>query len=405
MKAKSGNRELFESLLRFPKRDVFDCVPLHYLVLKMSGMGCITPRAGVRNGSTMTTLIDIGLFVTNLILAVTMMIYGMFITQRHMQSPIMFIGLKMVNFTCYASTIYGLISCFINRHDIWKFYNEAYAVDNMLEELGERTNFTRSFALFVAYYGTAIGMCVLVIAVMYSENLPWMLLLNLGYSYFSLTTFHILSLTCLDVVRARNVRLNKVFRKQFSLEGDVADPPALTVYDPKQTLILHQIMQIFDKISDLADKGSYYYGIQIMVSIAGSFVYLMFYTFAFTLVIRSVLPAEIVFNAGPIISYSMFAYNVFIVAFYGNALKQQCAQLCFASTFDFVLVFGLISTLCESVKLTLLRMFLMQLGHRSPMITCGLFPFDWTLIFSILSTAATYIIILLQFESAGSSSG
>lgn len=60
-----------------------------------------------------------------------------------------------------------------------------------------------------------------------------------------------------------------------------------------------------------------------MVSIAGSFVYLMFYTFAFTLVIRSVLPAEIVFNAGPIISYSMFAYNVFIVAFYGNALKQQ----------------------------------------------------------------------------------
>uniref|UniRef100_A0A182YN96 Gustatory receptor n=1 Tax=Anopheles stephensi TaxID=30069 RepID=A0A182YN96_ANOST len=323
MKVTTGHQELFSSLWCFPKRDVFDCVPLHYLILKMSGMGCITPRPGIRNGSTMTTLLDVGIFVLNLILAVSMMVYGTFITQRHLQSPIMFIGLKMVNFTCYASTIYGLISCFINRHEIWKFYNEAHAVDAMLEALGERTDFTRSFVLFVLYYGVAMGSCFLVIAVMYSENIPWMLLLNLGYSYFSLTTFHIVSLTCMDVVWVRNVRLNKVFKKQFSLEGSIADAPALTVCGPKQALVLRQIMQIFDNISDLADKGSFYYGIQIMVSVAGSFVYLLFYTFAFTLVIRSVLPFESVFNAGPILSYLMFAYCVFIVAFFGNALKQQ----------------------------------------------------------------------------------
>ncbi|XP_035919763.1 uncharacterized protein LOC118517590 [Anopheles stephensi] len=397
MKVTTGHQELFSSLWCFPKRDVFDCVPLHYLILKMSGMGCITPRPGIRNGSTMTTLLDVGIFVLNLILAVSMMVYGTFITQRHLQSPIMFIGLKMVNFTCYASTIYGLISCFINRHEIWKFYNEAHAVDAMLEALGERTDFTRSFVLFVLYYGVAMGSCFLVIAVMYSENIPWMLLLNLGYSYFSLTTFHIVSLTCMDVVWVRNVRLNKVFKKQFSLEGSIADAPALTVCGPKQALVLRQIMQIFDNISDLADKGSFYYGIQIMVSVAGSFVYLLFYTFAFTLVIRSVLPFESVFNAGPILSYLMFAYCVFIVAFFGNALKQQgkiTAQL----------IDKAINSTNNAEIIEMLRMFLMQLGHRSPMITCGLFPFDWTLIFSILSTAATYIIILLQFESAGNSS-
>uniref|UniRef100_A0A182VWA0 Gustatory receptor n=1 Tax=Anopheles minimus TaxID=112268 RepID=A0A182VWA0_9DIPT len=399
MKLKTGHQELFGSLWRFPKRDVFDCVPLHYLVLKLSGMGCITPRAGIRHGSTMTTVLDVGLFVLNLMLAVSMMVYGTFMSQRHLQSPIMFIGLKLVNFTCYASTIYGLISCFINRHEIWKFYNEAYTVDAMLEALGERTNFTHSFVLFVVYYGGAMGMCCLVIGVMYSRNLPWMMLLNLGYSYFSLTTFHIVSLTCLDVVWIRNLRLNKVFRKLFSLEGSIADAPSLTVYGPKQMLVLRQIMQIFDNISDLADKGSFYYGIQIMVSIAGSFVFLLFYTFAFTLVIRSVLPFESVFNAGPIISYLMFAYNVFIVAFFGNALKQQCREFFYLLKQDVSVLVANVSLICYR----LLRMFLMQLGHRSPMITCGLFPFDWTLIFSILSTAATYIIILLQFESAGSS--
>ncbi|XP_053659883.1 uncharacterized protein LOC128708927 [Anopheles marshallii] len=396
MKVKTGHQELLRSLWRFPKRDVFDCVPLHYLILKLSGMGCITPLAGVRNGSTITTFVDIGLFAFNLMLAVSMMVYGTFVTQRHLQSPIMFIGLKLVNFTCYASTIYGLISCFINRHEIWKFYNEAHAVDVMLEELGERTNFSRSFVLFVAYYGAVMGTCCLVIVVMYRENVPWMLLLNLGYSYFCLSTFHIVSLTCLDVVWMRNMRLNRVFRKQFSLADSVVDAPTLTVYDTKQMAVLRRVMQIFDHISDLADKGSFYYGIQIMVSVAGSFVYLLFYTFAFTLVIRSVLPFESVFNMGPIISYLMFAYNVFIVACFGNALKQQ-------GKITSQLIDKAINSTNNAELIEMLRMFLMQLGHRSPLITCGLFPFDWTLIFSILSTAATYIIILLQFESAGSS--
>ncbi|XP_049286661.1 uncharacterized protein LOC125765498 [Anopheles funestus] len=263
MKVTTGHQELFGSLWRFPKRDVFDCVPLHYLILKMSGMGCITPRAGIRNGSTMTTVLDVGLFVCNLLVAVSMMVYGTFMAQRHLQSPIMFIGLKLVNFTCYASTIYGLISCFINRHEIWKFYNEAYAVDGMLETLGERTNFSRSFVVFLIYYGAAMGTCMLVIGFMYRANLPFMLLLNLGYSYFSLTTFHIVSLTCVDVVWARNARLNKAFGKQFSLEGSIADGPTLTVYGPKQMVVLRQIMQTFDSISDLADKGSFYYGIQV----------------------------------------------------------------------------------------------------------------------------------------------
>ncbi|XP_058060880.1 uncharacterized protein LOC131211438 [Anopheles bellator] len=398
MKAKSGNRELFGSLLRFPKRDVFDCVPLHYLVLKLSGMGCITPRAWVRNGTTMTTPLDVGLFVGNLALAVSMMLYGTFTTQRPANSSIMLIGLKLVNITCYASTIYGLISCFINRHEIWKFYNAAHAIDKTLEELGQRTNFNHSFVAFLAYYVFATASCWLLIAVLYRGNMTGMLLLNFGYSYFSLTTFHIVSITCLTVVWLRNMRLNEAFRKQFSLDVSGIETPTLAVHGSAQMQVLRQIMQTFDQICDLADNGSFYYGIQIMVSIAGSFMFLLFYTFAITLVVRSVLPFESVFYAGPLMSYAMFAYNILIVAFLGNALKQQ-------GKLTAMLIDRAINSTNNAEIIEMLRLFLMQLGHRSPLITCGLFPFDWTLIFSILSTAATYIIILLQFESTGTAMG
>ncbi|KFB43632.1 AGAP001114-PA-like protein [Anopheles sinensis] len=259
----SGNRELLEALVRFPKKDIFDCVPLIYLVLKMSGMGCITPRFGIRNGTTMTTVLDVVLFVVNLVLAVSLMVYGTFFAERQLQSPIMYIGLKMVNFTCYASTIYGLISCFINRHDIWKFYNEAYVIDTMLAKLGERTNFNRSFTLFVMYYGAAMGTCLFMIIILYRRTMSWLLLLNLIYTYFSLTTFHIVSVTCLEVVWVRNLRLNRALRRQLSLADNVVEAPTLITSGPNQKLVLRQIMQIFDLVCDLADEGSFYYGIQV----------------------------------------------------------------------------------------------------------------------------------------------
>uniref|UniRef100_A0A182FRY1 Gustatory receptor n=1 Tax=Anopheles albimanus TaxID=7167 RepID=A0A182FRY1_ANOAL len=403
MKVKSGNRELLGSLFRFPKTDVFDCIPLHYLVLKMSGMGCITPRSGVRNGTTMTTLLDIVLFVVHLTLAISMMIYGTLNTERHSRSSIMLIGVKLVNFTCYVSTIYGLISCFINRHEIWKFYNECHAVDKVLEALGKKTNFTQSFFVFLAYYVGAISSAFVLIIVLRREDMSWMLLINITYSYFCLITFHIVSITCLAVVLARNVRLNVAFREQFAFDGDAMQTSSLTVYSSKQIVVLRQIMQAFDQICDLADKGSFYYGVQIMVSVAGSFVFLLFYTFAFTLVVRSVIPFDSVFYAGPLLSYVLFSYNVFIIAFLGNALKQQVNRLCFVC-FKFITFRGMLVQVFASFVMRVLRLFLMQLSHRSPIITCGLFPFDWTLIFSLNSTAATYIIILLQFESAGSAS-
>ncbi|XP_049534790.1 uncharacterized protein LOC125950650 [Anopheles darlingi] len=397
LKVKSGNRELLGSLLRFPKNDVFDCIPLHYLVLKMSGMGCITPRAGIRNGTTMTTPLDIVLFVVNLTLAISMMIYGTFSTERHSSSSIMLIGVKLVNFTCYVSTIYGLISCFINRHEIWKFYNESYAIDNGIEALGNKTNFTWSFFAFLFYYVAAMCSGFVLVIVLRYENMSWMLLINIIYSYFCLITFHIVSVTCLAVVWARNMRLNVAFREQFSFDSDAVQSSSLTVYNSKQKIVLRQIMQAFDQICDLADKGSFYYGVQIMVSIAGSFVFLLFYTFAFTLVVRSVLPFDSVFYAGSLLSYVLFSYNIFITAFLGNALKQQ-------GKLTAKLIDRAINSTNNTEITEMLRLFLMQLGHRSPIITCGLFPFDLTLIFSILSTAATYIIILLQFESAGSTS-
>jgi gustatory receptor len=40
---------------------------------------------------------------------------------------------------------------------------------------------------------------------------------------------------------------------------------------------------------------------------------------------------------------------------------------------------------------------------RTPDITCGLFSFDWELLFSIISATCIYLIFLMQFDEANES--
>lgn len=47
-----------------------------------------------------------------------------------------------------------------------------------------------------------------------------------------------------------------------------------------------------------------------------------------------------------------------------------------------------------------LIMFSQQLLHRVPAFSCGLFHFDWTLTYSIVSAITTYAMILVQFDTS-----
>lgn len=47
-----------------------------------------------------------------------------------------------------------------------------------------------------------------------------------------------------------------------------------------------------------------------------------------------------------------------------------------------------------------LKIFSQQLIHRVPVLSCGLFTYDWTLMYSLASAITTYLVILIQFDSS-----
>uniref|UniRef100_A0A182JQN3 Gustatory receptor n=1 Tax=Anopheles christyi TaxID=43041 RepID=A0A182JQN3_9DIPT len=63
-----------------------------------------------------------------------------------------------------------------------------------------------------------------------------------------------------------------------------------------------------------------------------------------------------------------------------------------------ILVHKAINCSSSSTVINELNLFSQQLLHRSPVITCGLFVYDWTLWYTMIGATATYLIILIQFD-------
>lgn len=54
----------------------------------------------------------------------------------------------------------------------------------------------------------------------------------------------------------------------------------------------------------------------------------------------------------------------------------------------------------DPTKVTMLSVFGMLVQRRSAKTTCGLFDFDWPLLYGIIAAASTNFIILMQFDLA-----
>ncbi|XP_038116660.1 putative gustatory receptor 28a [Culex quinquefasciatus] len=52
----------------------------------------------------------------------------------------------------------------------------------------------------------------------------------------------------------------------------------------------------------------------------------------------------------------------------------------------------------DSVTLRELRIVSQQMWHKAPVITCGLFYFDWELMYTMAGSLASYLLILIQFD-------
>ncbi|XP_055614278.1 putative gustatory receptor 28a [Uranotaenia lowii] len=385
--------EMLSIIWKFPKTNIYECMILHYLFLKLNGYACFTIVGSIESGKIRTSIFDWLLFPAYLALALGLWVANVWLGDFSSAfSPLMIIGNRMLWFMCYFCAVFGLFWNFLNRHKVWSLYTSVYHVDQQLLALGANMYYTRTYLSMIGFSLT--GMLILLAYFIEKVlNQKYTLVTMFAFTYPNASLMMLVTIFSIagSLVCIRLSALNQIISSNCVPSGD---GKIIKVAEQFSIPTIQQYMQIYDQVCDITETVNLCYSGQIMIAIAGSFIYLLFYAFGTVVFIRRGISIAD-FPLEDLMWTFIYSLNIIFIVSVGGALKSQAQRTS-----------SLIDQAINATKNTdaaeMLRLFLMQMGHRTPTLTCGLFPFDWSLVYSIVATSTTYLIILIQFENSRS---
>nr|NP_001345530.1 gustatory receptor 60 isoform Gr60b [Aedes aegypti] len=160
--------------------------------------------------------------------------------------------------------------------------------------------------------------------------------------------------------------------------------------EKEQLVALRQIKVLHDKLNDVVELVNYCFAVQITFCVGLCFVIGVVCSFG---LFKTLLYWDELYYMG-LLNFVWYLYYLFFVLFFiaiGSKVTREGKQMG-------ILVHKAINCSTSSVVINELNIFSQQLLHRSPVITCGLFVYDWTLLYTMIGATATYLIILIQFD-------
>ncbi|XP_065079873.1 gustatory and pheromone receptor 33a-like [Ochlerotatus camptorhynchus] len=191
--------------------------------------------------------------------------------------------------------------------------------------------------------------------------------------------------------------LDEAFRMYFPINS--SSPGFLTTAgcmetvvcnEKEQMVVLRQIKVLHDKLNDVVELVNYCFSVQITFCVGLCFVIGVVCSFG---LFKTLIYWDELYFMG-IMNFIWYLYYLFFVLFFiavGSKITREGKHIG-------VLVHKAINCSTSSAVINELSIFSQQLLHRSPVITCGLFVYDWTLLYTMLGATATYLIILIQFD-------
>nr|XP_029717692.1 putative gustatory receptor 2a [Aedes albopictus] len=159
----------------------------------------------------------------------------------------------------------------------------------------------------------------------------------------------------------------------------------------EQQNILKQLKLIMDKLDSTVQLTNRSVSIQVLYCVGVSFVIgivCSFYLF------RAVIYRNDQLVMG-VVNFVWYMYYISFVLFFiaiGSRISHEGQRI--GITVHKAINF------CNTSRTVIneLIIFSQQLLHHKPVITCGLFVYDWSLLYTMLGATATYLIILIQFD-------
>ncbi|KXJ80402.1 hypothetical protein RP20_CCG025226 [Aedes albopictus] len=244
-----------------------------------------------------------------------------------------------------------------------------------------------------AFVGSIISFSIYFL---YDDEMDW-------EYFFETVHFNLLfTMTCIYgvsvsyLIHRRLYLTNETISKHFpsSIPLDVGKLPekvnnVASSEDQRETLI--KIKCIVDQLNDAISLVNQCFSLQVLYCVGVSFVIgivCSFYLF------RAVIYRNDQLVMG-VVNFVWYMYYISFVLFFiaiGSRISHEGQRI--GITVHKAINF------CNTSRTVIneLIIFSQQLLHHKPVITCGLFVYDWSLLYTMLGATATYLIILIQFD-------
>lgn len=380
------------------KNNIFEIILFYYYTLKCIGYSCFTIKGKLTDGKIYTTLGDIGIFIIFIIFNFVSLYQSYYSNLFVSQSAILDFGNRLL--LCSTLVIVSIAGTlvFIFRHKVWRITTLLYEIDIQLENLGYNVDHDK-YSLQVKYYtGSSILLFIICATInIYLTGFRWTRLFFLYLSsgnYIVVMQVFILYLSGIDT-RIRH--MNKCFSNHFLPSRNKWKIKPVMNWDNKYFISRFGILH--NTINELTGLINFCYSFQIMLCFALFFVYTILTTFAayrlFTSDNNAGSTHEAIYSFCWNVLYLKFAVEVMAL---GSAITND-------GKFTTILIHQAINAAQDSNSIERLFSFSLQVGYNIPVISCGLFTFDWSLLFSICAASTTYLVILVQFDNSISSDG
>ncbi|CAO1439534.1 unnamed protein product [Diamesa serratosioi] len=298
---------------------------------------------------------------------------------------------------CILIGMISMITCFIVRHKMHDIIQIFEEVDLILERLKVRINFEKYFIIFsLGYCGFGVLMTIILIA-MFFITADFMLIFLNAYSSLNLSLGMSTLVALVFAIFIRLRSMNMFLKDEFLNEPEhnlnkYSRHVIVKTSSSHQITKLLLLMIIHEKVLDVVDMINRNLAFQTMFSVAWVFIYSLFTTFTFY---KAFLLQQkeffLIAISGLMWCFYLNMFIVFLICFCSLTTNEAQKTL--------VSLKRIINKTHNPAVLKVLKSFSFQVSQRMVLITCGLFDFNWNLVFMIISAFATYFIILMQFEN------
>ncbi|XP_063697716.1 putative gustatory receptor 28b [Culicoides brevitarsis] len=326
-------------------------------------------------------------------------------------------------FTTMAT--YGLSA--FRREKFFTIIQKMAEVDNFAAEIGINVDYksTQRFIWFFLVYKTAqnVFYVLMTLGIFWKENIY--ISLDVWVSFFFplilISLLVSLYICIMSQIKHRFYLLNRILscranvcplskghskdvvfirKRSFGISSNMTKSHYMTMTHEQ---ILQIAAQIHHALADICEAAEKYFSLKMLTIITIAFVIIIFNSYYILELVVTSTTQKLTMGMYDFIgffSYQIIIYSMSIICIVqtSSSVVQQSEEL---GVWVHKILNQGATVLTDTVRMMLIQ-FSLQLTHRRIKFTaCGLFELDKRLLFTIIGTLTTYLVILIQFSISG----